>query len=189
MTDYRVVFLEKSMLGRDVTMDKEEKILKACAGLAYSDMLSAGRFYLERGHKEDLCDALYKKVLEYKKFDQNIITDISVSLSEIINSVAVHEGKVTTYGLAQKFVNMMFKYMYVFKGEIQSVTDFECDCPIDSIILKSIKDTEHKWSRLTEEDYNTIQETIKLKLKNVKKSVEKELILEIGNMAYDFFMW
>ena len=47
--------------------------------------------------------------------------------------------KDVSYGLAQKSVNMAFKYLYCFSDYDESAFAF-CDCPIDSIIAKSILD-------------------------------------------------
>ncbi|MBR2391446.1 MAG: hypothetical protein IKB06_03020 [Clostridia bacterium] len=86
------------------------------------------------------------------------------------------------YGQAQKVVNMFFKYLYTFKKELGLEDNFftKCHCPIDNITLKRIKDNlkindiiEKKvndecqyiykgesWSKLSEDNYNKIQEMV-----------------------------
>jgi hypothetical protein len=45
----------------------------------------------------------------------------------------------SSFGLAQKIVNMTFKYLYCVHNLLDFKIDFTiCDCPLDSIILNGI---------------------------------------------------
>lgn len=45
MTDWKKSFLESSVLGRATNKDCTSEVLKRCIELAYSDMMTAGRYY------------------------------------------------------------------------------------------------------------------------------------------------
>ena len=92
---------------------------------------------------------------------------------------------VTRFGLAQKFVNMTFKYLYIYSEEINQTIDFSlCDCPLDSFIIKTLNlDTSYIWSKLTPQDYADLQKIID---NNVK---EKEEYIYLGRLLYDFKYW
>ena len=88
-----------------------------------------------------------------------------------------------TYGQAQKLVNMFFKHLYTFKDElcIEDNSFNACDCPIDSGILYDLyKKKNMSWSKLTETEYDKIQDDIseKIKQENYKNKLD-----------YDFGAW
>jgi hypothetical protein len=96
----------------------------------------------------------------------------------------------TRYGLAQKLVNMTFKYLYIFSDYIKAeypLPDFSnCDCPLDSIILEEAGIKNCVWSKLTPEQYIECQEKISSLLKEIKLDSELE---KLGNLAFDFLSW
>ena len=97
---------------------------------------------------------------------------------------------VTGFGLAQKLVNMTFKYLYVFSDLIftdRSFPDFSlCDCPLDSIIIKKAHIVDCVWSKLTEPQYLNCQ----LKITELLDAASLDLeLLKLGNLAYDFINW
>ena len=93
----------------------------------------------------------------------------------------------TRYGLAQKVVNMTYKYLYVFSDYINKDIDFtRCDCPLDSVILKKLPSINCVWSKITEDEYIYCQQLISDYLH--KENIDIELTL-IGNLAFDFLNW
>ena len=84
-----------------------------------------------------------------------------------------------TIGKMQKIINMFFKYLYLFKEDLELDKDYfkECDCPVDNKILNNsdFKDvgkkdpnvlkeklSKIKWSKLTDiELYKQIQEVLR----------------------------
>lgn len=175
-------FIIKEMLGRKVDVENSDNVIKKCIGKAYNSMLSAGRFQKIK-NKEILVNQLFdilKKNNYY--FDRKIIDEYS----EIIEENIENDKKMCSYGLAQKVVNMSFKYFYVFKEYIEKnekINFTNCDCPIDSIILSQIGLKKIKWSKITKEEYIECQNIIDNK---IQVRPEKELI---GRLIYDFDIW
>lgn len=72
------------------------------------------------------------------------------------------------YGIAQKVINLTFKYLYCHDEAKNYEDNFkDCHTVLDSYILKyySIKDT--SWTKLSEKDYDDIEETIKNQRKRI----------------------
>ena len=93
----------------------------------------------------------------------------------------------TRYGLAQKFVNMAYKYFFVYKRYIDYEIDFSnCDCPLDSIILGKIKYRKNVWSKLTKDEYKTCQDLVQSEIQKCGLSEEATVI---GNLVFDFYGW
>lgn len=191
-------FLVKSVLGREITIDGElqtisESIIEACIAKADRDMLTAGCNYLISGKKEErrksLLDLLDK--FDYS-FSRNMLSEYSNVISTMVRVDRVPRDKDVSYGLAQKSVNMAFKYFYVFKSYIVKDLSFSnCDCPIDSVVLEALGKKDVLWSQVSSDEYKFIQEQIKSELKK-KESEEKEckdLYNEIGNLLFDFINW
>lgn len=166
--DYRKLFLEKSLLGQNTNFDSPEEVVFKCIKLAYNDMMSSGRYYLlndEKINKNTRCKNL-KKIIEKNNYtySRNIIEEALILFGdkEEIRNNKFNNRLVTRYGLAQKFVNMTFKYFYVFKDYIKKEIDFSvCDCPLDSVILKKIPELKnYTWSKLTKDEYEYCQQII-----------------------------
>lgn len=113
---------------------------------------------------------------------RSLITNLHVIVSNRINTQKTEIAEFT-YGQAQKVVNMFFKYLYTFKDCNTQIANFDfsiCDCPVDNITLKRIKNdfncndiSENKsgeryvykykktvWSKLNKEQYEEIQKII-----------------------------
>ena len=111
-----------------------------CINLAYKDMMSAGRFYLNINKETFIKE--YLKILEKNNFQNpRTIIQSSLLLFGKNNTIGNNNKFVSRYGLCQKLVNMTFKYLYVFRDytHLEDLDFSKCDCPLDSFILKKIK--------------------------------------------------
>ena len=194
-TKWQSEFLAKGTLGRTTDLKNPDDVILKCANQAYRDMLTAGRFCpLNGDSKEDRCEKLVDILKKHNyAFSRDIIDEACVLFGnneEIVPNINKPNKCATRYGLAQKFVNMTFKLMYVFSDYTGKSIDFsKCDCPLDSIILDELNDelkTQYRWSKITKEEYDGCQKAITKKLKN--KNLDQELE-SLGNLAYDFLNW
>ena len=81
MTDWKKSFLEPSVLGRATNKDCTSEVLKRCIELAYSDMMTAGRYYSASflNNKDEICLATNRAIIESNfVFSRKIIEDISL---------------------------------------------------------------------------------------------------------------
>lgn len=188
---YKIRFLEKSILNRETDLNDTDTIILKCINLAYRDMLTAGKYYLvndEVNNMESRCNRL-KLILEERNYiySRDIIEKACI-LFGTEEKIGLDNKYATRYGLAQKFVNMTYKYFYVFNDYIKKEIDFSnCDCPLDSVILRKNQELKgYTWSKLTKEDYEFCQKIISERLP--KESLNDELKL-LGNLAFDFRYW
>lgn len=82
MTDWKKSFLESSVLGRATNKDCPSEVLKRCIELAYSDMMTAGRYYSASflNNKDEICLATNRAIIESNfVFSRKIIEDISLN--------------------------------------------------------------------------------------------------------------
>ena len=153
-------------------------------------MLTAGRYYASMFQytKDEICQNVKKLITENNfTFSRNLIYEISLLFS---NNEIIGTGNkyVTRYGLAQKLINMTFKYLYIFSDYIfvnYITPDFSnCDCPLDSIILGKADIKDCVWSKLTANQYMQCQK----KISNILKS-SKNLDFEFytcSRVCYNF---
>lgn len=191
MTDWKKSFLESSVLGQSTNKCCPSEVIIKCIELAYSDMMTAGRYYSASflNDKKEICSATNGAITESNfVFSRKIIKDISLLFCD--NTIGNDNHYVTGFGLAQKLINMTFKYLYVFSDLIfvdKAIPDFSsCDCPLDSIIIKKAHIKDCVWSKLTEQQYLECQAKI-TELLNAN-SLDLELS-KLGNLAYDFINW
>ena len=191
MTDWKKSFLESSVLGQSTNKCCPSEVIIKCIELAYSDMMTAGRYYSASflNDKKEICSATNSAITESNfVFSRKIIKDISLLFCD--NTIGNDNHYVTGFGLAQKLINMTFKYLYVFSDLIfvdKAIPDFSsCDCPLDSIIIKKAHIKDCVWSKLTEQQYLECQAII-TELLNAN-SLDLELS-KLGNLAYDFINW
>lgn len=191
MTDWKKSFLESSVLGQSTNKCCPSEVIIKCIELAYSDMMTAGRYYSASflNDKKEFCSATNSAITESNfVFSRKIIKDISLLFCD--NTIGNDNHYVTGFGLAQKLINMTFKYLYVFSDLIfvdKAIPDFSsCDCPLDSIIIKKAHIKDCVWSKLTEQQYLECQAKI-TELLNAN-SLDLELS-KLGNLAYDFINW
>lgn len=192
MTDWKKSFLESSVLGQSTNKFCPSEVIKRCIELAYSDMMTAGRFYSGSflKNKDEICFAANSAIVESNYvFSRKMIKDISLLFYDY-STMGNGNRYVTRFGLAQKFINMTFKYLYVFSDLIfvnKSIPDFSaCDCPLDSIIIKKAHIKDCVWSKLTEKQYLECQ----VKIAELLNAISLDLELsKLGNLAYDFINW
>ena len=148
-------------MGRATNKDCTSEVLKRCIELAYSDMMTAGRYYSASflNNKDEICLATNRAIIESNfVFSRKIIEDISLLFCD--NTIGNDNHYVTGFGLAQKLINMTFKYLYVFSDLIfidKPIPNFSsCDCPLDSIIIKKAHINDCVWSKLTEQQYRSV---------------------------------
>ena len=191
MTDWKKSFLESSVLGQSTNKCCPSEVIIKCIELAYSDMMTAGRYYSASflNDKKEICSATNSAITESNfVFSRKIIEDISLLFCD--NTIGNGNRYVTGFGLAQKLINMTFKYLYVFSDLIfidKPIPDFSsCDCPLDRIIFEKAHIKDCVWSKLTEQQYLECQAKI-TELLNAN-SLDLELS-KLGNLAYDFINW
>lgn len=189
--DWKRNFLESSLLGQSTNKNNPNEVQAKCVDLAYKDMMTAGRYYsaLFLHTREEICCATNEAI---KQCDYVFSRDLIQKTSLLFCKDKIGSGNeyVTGFGLAQKLINMTFKYLYVFSDLIfvdKAIPDFSsCDCPLDSIILKGIPYNKTVWSKFTKADYIKCQNKISDLLKSM--TLDDEL-KSLGNMAYDFLNW
>ena len=171
-------FLLKSVLGRDALRQDDpddghvERVRLYCIRKAYDDMMSAGRYYQikDKAKKcEVVLDCFEKHFKEHEYcFSQRLIQDVA---EHVFSEACIGaQSSQIAFGLAQKIVNMTFKYFYCFRDFIGWNIDFEtCDCPIDRNVLdQMVKDdlldkkerNAYTWSKLSPAQYIDLQEKI-----------------------------
>ena len=189
--DLKRNFLESSLLGQSTNKNNPNEVQTKCINLAYADMMTAGRFYSAYflHTREEICCATNEAIKQCDYvFSRDLIQKTSLLFCK--NIIGSGNKYVTGYGLAQKFINMTFKYLYVFSDLIfieHHVPNFSvCDCPLDSIILKEVSVKDAVWSKLTAQEYQKCQDKISSLLKS--KPLDMELS-KLGNLAFDFINW
>lgn len=192
MKNWKLFFLEKTVLGRKTNLTNSDVVLSKCIELAYKDMMNAGRYYSKyfKYTNEDICSRT-KEIINKNTFtfSRKLISEVSLFFEDD-EIIRMGNQYVTRYGLAQKLVNMAFKYLYIFSDYIFTTevsSQFSnCDCPLDSIILGKANINDYVWSKITQNQYIQCQDKISnlLKAENVDPELEK-----LGNLAYDFLSW
>lgn len=192
MKRWKMVFLESALLGQSTDKSNPNDVFSKCVDLAYKDMMTAGRYYssLFMNKKEDICISAMKAIMNDNcEFSENLISKVALLFAqdEIIGSGNKY---VTRYGLAQKLVNMTFKYLYIFSDYIfvdgTTPCFSNCDCPLDSIILRKANIKDCVWSKLSSLHYAQCQTIISSILETQKLDVE---LTSLGNLAFDFLNW
>lgn len=100
------------------------------------------------------------------------------------------KNKEIEFGAVQKLVNMTLKYLIIinaFENEEFNICEEKCDCPLDSAILKKLKDLnkiEHEcWTKIDDAEYDSIQTEISEHLKTEYPAKA------YGNIWFDFVEW
>ena len=152
---------------------------------AHRDVLTGARFYCpeyknccEQKEKNGLCkieNSLADYIIGFNPKEENTAL-FSKALIEYLKK----EYENVEFGAIQKLVNMTLKYILILNAFEKlgiPVDEQECDCPIDSVILNKLGETDLKWTQINEEDYLRIQERIA----NEKKDCPR--------IYYDFKNW
>ncbi|MBQ6411915.1 MAG: hypothetical protein IJI19_00360 [Ruminococcus sp.] len=186
LEDLSITFLEKTVLGRKTDFNIPDSVIDSCIRKADGDMLTAGRFYLPKDSEKRR--VAFKNLLK----DENYVFSrglIEKTASLFGDKEIIGSGKkyATRFGLAQKLVNMTYKYLYVYKSYIDLDIDFShCDCPLDSVILEKINYTQNVWSKVTKAEYEDCQTIIKNKIQKCGLYEESTVL---GNLVFDFRVW
>lgn len=194
MNALKIRFLKQFALGHGTDLDDAEQVVKKCISLAYQDMMTAGKYCLDiamgRGNAEKTDanedrKARFLALLQEERyvFSRRLIKRTCAIFGDTDRIAASPRKYVTAFGLAQKLVNMTYKYLYVFSRETGLDIDFSaCDCPMDSIIIKKLGES-GIWSKLTEQAYDALQQ-------KADESIRRHpAYSELGRLAYDFVNW
>ncbi|MCR5344885.1 MAG: hypothetical protein K6E46_02365 [Lachnospiraceae bacterium] len=219
LSDDMQLFLVSTVFGYDMTEEDSgrRKIREACIGRAYLDLARVIPYkfssnYIEKYKANDEVIAFVNKKNEFKKTVRKIligvketdkaskiIADVHKSAQEFEEAIFKVDESIFTYGMAQKWVNMFKKYMWLF-GEFKCDNE-NTDMPIDSYIIDALyhekiltediasdlfkgkvgknraSDYIKKWSHLNEDEYNIVQALIKANIPKDKTilSWENEL--------------
>ncbi len=199
IADDEYIFLVKSLLGQKININKITKndnllLVEACIARADRDMITGGCNYLISGMKENRRKKLEDCIKKNNYcFSQKIIKGIQDEIKkEIKEGINNRDRENISWGLAQKIVNMTFKYFYLFRnniGNIHKKSFVECDCPIDSIILERIGYKTNVWSKISKDEYIDIQDTIKQIITNDNTGKYDKFDYDCGNLRFDFLNW
>lgn len=188
--NWKQSFLESVVLGQSTNKNDPITVKRKCVEVAYRDMMTAGRYYSKSflHSKDEICYSVIK-LIESRNylFSRNMIETVASAICD--DRICDGNRFVTGYGLAQKIVNMTYKYLYVFSDYIFidcTAPDFSlCDCPLDSIILNKASLNQYTWSKLDKTQYEDCQRKI---ANYLKKPLDEELA-KLGNLAFDFISW
>lgn len=139
--DWKRNFLESSLLGQSTNKNNSNEVQAKCVDLAYKDMMTAGRYYsaLFLHTREEICCATNEAI---KQCDYVFSRDLIQKTSLLFCKDIIRSGNkyVTGFGLAQKLINMTFKYLYVFSDLIfidKPIPDFSsCTALLTVLFLK-----------------------------------------------------
>ena len=138
MDEHVEKFLLKVLV--NVDLKDKDKIVEGCINRAYRDMLTGGRYVIGKLDANQLEDIRRIFIKHNYEFDRLMIDEVALIIMPNEKEMIKDKRTVTSFGLAQKIVNMTYKYFYVFKDYLNKNIDFsKCDCPLDSIILEKIK--------------------------------------------------
>ena len=158
-----------------------------CIWRAHCDVLVGQKYlpaYMDLQHKKDkntkseegnkIVDYLYEYLKECKE---------PLTSKLLIDYIRKEYRNDDLFGAIQKLVNMTLKYMIIlneFEGTSFNVDITQCDCPLDSYILgcKKINRPDLKWTRITPDEYEEIQNVIRGKEDATG-----------GNILFDFKNW
>ena len=88
--DYRLNFLKQYLVGHKTELDNEDQVLKKCCELAYSDMLTVGRFFLDK--KEGLRNKVIETFLiELKKCNYSYSHGLIDKLTELFGNKKIEK--------------------------------------------------------------------------------------------------
>ena len=175
-------FMLKAILGSSKETIHDIPLIWTAIWRAHRDVLT-GRFFLPVycSKSRDVTEKLYA-----------VISNASVIKSQNLLNSLTQEFEDVEFGAIQKLVNMTLKYLIIaneYEADFNIIIDEkECHCPVDSIILKKIKEhhkskPEHTpWTKMQEDEYQTVQNEIRdiLDFKGYSKE---------GNIFFDFLFW
>lgn len=142
--------------------------------------------------KNDLCDKLLK--LYEKYFSEKISFEdlFEEGCNEIGNTFKDLYTNGDKFGIEQKLINMLFKYLYCY-GDTEKGKFSKCYVPIDRYILSwykrhigkhGVKDD--TWSNMSKEQFNIIQNELAIYAKEHYKSSKGG---EVTPLQMEFYIW
>ena len=188
---YKIEFMIKNILGRDIDFSNVNSIVLKCIEKAYIDMLSGGRFYINQLEGFNKKSIVNKIKTIFDEFNYRYSIDMLNETLSLFGDCEIIKSKnsnnfVTRLGLSQKIINMSYKYFYCVNEFLGGLNiDYSlCDCPIDSIVLNYVGNNS-KWTKLKMQEYLKVQDDIRIFLKeNYKEDYEV-----FGNLLLDFIAW
>lgn len=119
----------------------------------------------------DLVNIISEKIYNYFNMEPNT-PEFHSELCKDFLTISSQCGKKYTYGNAQKFINMCFKYLICFADYIEYADLFSyCHIPIDSNILEQLKKCETRtttfkynglpWTKLDDVNYKNLVDDYK----------------------------
>lgn len=167
----RDIFIEEMKIKRSLSVKNKEDYYDGM-GKAFDD---AFRQYAQRigrkyaSEKKDLMNSVVDRLYEYFTNEED---DFDKCYSDCIRlSKCILENG--CYGIAQKFVNMSFKYLYCYSDASEVECKFDkCYMPLDKHTIKWVRALEDReinqqlnsiknaWCKLEEPLYNDIQNLI-----------------------------
>lgn len=151
---------------------------------------------------EPIVDRLFKYFNSAEDNFNSCFNDCIALSKQILNN--------NRYGVAQKFTNMSFKYLYCYADAINFENKFyDCHMPLDKYTIKWVKSLKNKtlnqqlgavnnaWANIDEELYNNIQgfigDTLKSNIQYTisynKKHTETTCILPENRLYAEFIIW
>ena len=170
---------------------------------AYRDMCRTLRFgVLPIDTKDSIISDLKESVNVIFKKEIPIINEGSITSQEKFDSwhckvcenmknLYYEKGINFTYGQAQKWLNMMIKYLYILEVEeytFDSVFEY-LHIPIDEYILKGVEDEleikrpVYVWSR-----WDNYDEYLKYQ-KDIRERIEKDKNIDVPPLLWEFENW
>ncbi len=161
-----------------------KKLVWECISRAHRDVLTGRNNIRDYSSKKE--DGINRIALELYVRITKPVNSEPLSSSVLIKHFV--EEKRYRIGPVQKLVNMTLKYMFLLqlfkKLDKYNISEDDCDCPLDSIILNSLGMDEIKWTKDFISDdidgyqnYRNIQNKIKVIQGNKSK------------LSYDFENW
>lgn len=205
--EWEVKHFKYTMKIKDGLSLKNKKNYYEVLGKAFDDAFNQ---YARRERKKysDNKSNLMKDVIEclYEYF--NNTDDKFEKCFEYCINIAKNILGNNSYGIAQKFINMSFKYLYCFDDAGEYDAKFEkCHMPLDKYTLNWVKtfendkikkgliDIKYAWANMEEDLYFKIQEAISDQLKNKNnykvdsKDGKENICLPSNKLLAEFIIW
>lgn len=174
--------LRTAIPNKEFMKRKEYDRLYSVIWRAHRDVLT-GRWHLPNytSVSNDVIEELYDYIVNCKSelTSQKLIAHLDETFPD----------ETIEFGAKQKLANMTLKYIIIlnefddeFKKAGKKVDITNCDCPLDSIILSKLNRYDVKWTSISRNEYEEIQNEITTILQNNSNDIT-------GNIYYDFENW
>lgn len=164
--------------------------INQCFDKAYEDCGKGYRFEEDFFNQKEDIKKFFMDSFE-KKYKHKFSIDL---IEEIANKFKFNKTDRTSFGAAQKVVNMFFKYLFLCEDftKIKITNVKKLHCPLDSVILSYVEEyKDKKWTKIKDRDeYLKIQSEIETLIRKAPKQSELALLSrKCGNLAFDFIYW